>query len=328
MPMPQPTAITIGNFDGVHLGHVQLIQAAKQAAGPDGRVVALAFDPHPSAVLRPQSVPARLSTWQQRSDWLRAAGASQVIQLNPTRDFLNQTAREFLASIVREYSPICIVEGPDFQFGKNRSGTVDTLREFEGEFNYRTIIIPPIDAPLTDQSLVRVNSSMIRWLLVQGRVRVAAQLLGRPYELISMVARGDQRGRSIGVPTINLARPECLLPADGIYAGLATLPGGPTFPAAISVGTKPTFGQHPRVCEAHLIDYEGPLDHYGWTVRLEFHEWIRDQLTYTGIDPLVRQLHRDIHRVKEVEFARAPENRPGASRTSQANAFAHPSMCV
>lgn len=292
--MAQPTAITIGNFDGVHLGHAKLVQTSRALVGKTGRVVALVFDPHPMTILRPDAVPTRLSTMAQRTTWLRTMGVDEVVTLTPTCDFLGQSPREFIEKITANFSPGFIVEGPDFHFGKGRAGSVDTLHELEQSFGYQTHIVYPVEAALCDQSTVTVSSSVIRWLIQHGRVRDAGLLLGRPYELVSTVVSGDKRGRTIGVPTINLANTGCLLPADGIYAGRANRAEGETYPAAISIGTKPTFGEHPRTCEAHLIGYHGPLDDYGWNVRLQFTDWLRDQLTYTSVEPLIDQLKRDI----------------------------------
>jgi len=296
--MAHATAIPIGNFDGVHVGHIQLIRTARAAVGDDGRVIVLSFDPHPISILAPEKTPERLSTCEQRIQLLVDAGADEVACLNPTREFLNQVPEEFLSSFVDSYQPQVIVEGPDFHFGLGRAGTVQTLRDLESKHGYRTIIIDPVDIALTDHSLVRASSSMIRWLIHQGRVRDAALLLVRPYEITSQVTTGDRRGRTLGIPTANLSPNGLLMPADGIYAGLAWRPDGSSYPAAISIGNKPTFGGTSRVCEAHLLDYEGDYDDYGWDLRLQFDHWLRDQLTYSDVQSLVSQLQRDIQRVE------------------------------
>jgi riboflavin kinase/FMN adenylyltransferase len=231
--------------------------------------------------------------------WLKEAGADEVVALKPTREFLAQVPQAFMAAVCKEFSPSHIVEGGDFRFGSKRTGSVETIVELERTFGYRTTIVESVKAALSDQSVVRVSSTMIRWLLARGRVRDAAMLLGRPYELRSEVIMGDQRGRTIGLPTVNLAHSEQILPADGIYRGAATLPDGKQFVAAISVGTKPTFGEHPRICEAHLIGYDGPLDNYGWMVQVRFHDWLRDQLTFASVEQLVAQLRRDIRKTAE-----------------------------
>jgi riboflavin kinase/FMN adenylyltransferase len=177
------------------------------------------------------------------------------------------------------------------------------LREFEARYGFETIVVEPVEAVLTNQSVVRVSSSLIRWLLSRGRVQDAARLLGRPYEIDALIQRGDQRGRTLGFPTANLGSFDQLLPAEGIYAGIAQRIRNDQvagkWPAAISVGTKPTFGDNPRTCEAHLLDYDGPVNDYDWSIRLHFTHWLRDQLTYPNVDALIAQLHRDVAAVRQ-----------------------------
>jgi riboflavin kinase/FMN adenylyltransferase len=329
-------AVTIGNFDGVHRGHAALIQAARAAMAGEGReggcVVALSFDPNPLALLRPESVPPRLSTFAQRARWLKELGADEVVQVAPTREYLQQDAETFLGRLCEEWKPAFIVEGSDFRFGRGRGGSVDTLRRMESRYGYRTIVVDPVEVALSDQSLVRASSSLARWLLLHGRVRDAMIVLGRPFEIEAKIVPGDRRGRDIGFPTANLApvAHDQLLPGDGIYSGIAhrlPLPSGEgrgegshearhahpnaltpspcpdgrgEYVAAISIGTKPTFGAHPRVCEVHLLDYHGPLDEYGWSIRLQFTHWLRDQLTFASAAGLIEQLQRDIAQVREL----------------------------
>ncbi len=299
-------AITIGAFDGVHLGHQALIRAARSAAGDGGRVLVLAFEPHPLRMIRPREVPGRLSSFPQRRRWLMEAGADDVVALEPTPEFLSRSPRDFLEWLCAEHAPGVIVEGADFRFGRDRAGSVETLRQHERIYGYRTVVVDDVEAALGDHSLVRVASSLIRWLVGHGRVRDAALLLGRPYELECEVVHGDGRGGSaLGVATANLDHGRYLLPADGIYTGTATDPDGVACPAAISVGTKPTFGKHPRVCEAHLVDFDGRADEYGWKIKLEIHDWLRDQIAFENADLLVEQIHRDIARVRRETGASA-----------------------
>ena len=297
--MSAARAITIGAFDGVHRGHAALIEAARSAAGDDGQVVAVTFEPHPLRVLRGDQAPPQLSNLEQRTEWLQAAGADEVVTVQPTRDFLGQSPRSFLEWVVEQHKPSFIVEGPDFRFGYRRAGSNQTLREHEGTYGYRTIEVADVEGTLVDQATVRITSSLIRWLVRQGRVRDAGRLLGRAYELRGKVVPGDGRGRAqLGVSTANLDHGGLLLPADGIYAGVAKMAGGREYAAAVSIGTKPTFGEHPRVCEAHLIGYEPAADEYGWTMKLLITDWLRDQITYDAPGPLINQIHRDIERVK------------------------------
>ncbi len=235
------TAITIGNFDGVHAGHRALVAAARALAGVPGRVVALCFDPHPFSVLRPQLAPARLTTFPQREALLRQAGADAVVRLQPTTEFLALSPEQFIRSLIADYHPSAIVEGPDFHFGAGRKGSPATLAALGEGLGFSVQIVPPVEVVLEDQLTARASSTMVRWLLSVGRVADAARVLGRPHALSGMVRQGQRRGRTIGVPTANLEA-EQMLPADGVYAAVATLPDGRRCGAAMNVGTPPTFG--------------------------------------------------------------------------------------
>ena len=304
--MWRPTAIVIGNFDGVHLGHRALFHAARETVGAGGRVVALAFDPHPLSVISPPNVPPVLQPFDQRERDLLAAGADAVCVLRPTERLLSQEPGDFLADLVRDHRPSHMVEGPDFRFGRRREGGVDTLRAMGERLGFETVVIKPVRVALTDHALVPVSSTLIRWLVCRGRVRDAARALGRWFEIESTVEPGHRRGREIGFPTANLASTGGLLPHDGVYRGRAVLPDGSSRIAAISVGVNPTFRDDRRVCEAHLIDYDGPLDDYGWSIRLGFCDWLRDQVAYRSAPALVAQLRRDVDRCRSLAHSARP----------------------
>ena len=292
--MDAGTALLIGNFDGVHLGHVALVEHARQVASVGGHVIALAFDPHPVTVLRPGSEPRSLTTPRQRATLLAGAGCDEVRFMEPTRQRLGQPPEEFIEWIVEEFKPRWIVEGSDFRFGKGRAGDLENLRSLGKRHGFEVIEVPGVQAHRADLQLVEVRSGLIRDFICRGRIRDAAMLLGRPHALEGTVIKGEQRGRELGFPTANLDHGTLLLPADGIYAGTAVLGNGDKRIAAISVGTKPTFDEQPRVCEVHMLDHDGPLDDYGWTLEVRFEHWLRDQVAYEGVDPLVDQLHRDL----------------------------------
>jgi len=298
-------AITIGTFDGVHLGHQALVQRARTIVGSDGHVVAIAFGVHPMACLRPDQVPARLDSIEQRAEQLRAAGADEVALLQPSPELLGQEPEAFIGAIVDRHRPAAIVTGDDFHFGRGRRGSVATLRGLGVTMGFETVVVPPIEIALVDQSVVAVRSTLIRWLLRHGRIADATRCLGREFELRAQVVPGDRRGRTIGYPTANLdladhgAGPR-LVPGAGVYAGSATLPDGTERLAAISVGTKPTFGESPSTCEAYLLDHEAPVEEYGWTIRLRFAQRLRDQLRFAGLEPLLAQMDRDIDETRRV----------------------------
>lgn len=317
---PSSSVVTIGNFDGVHLGHAALIRRARRIAGDGGRVIALVFDPHPLSFLRPSATPARLSTFEQRRRWLSELRVDDVHRLEPTKELLSLSPEAFLEALVEEHHPSAIVEGSDFCFGKGRAGDVETLRELSSRFGYSAEIVPTVEGALDDELVIPVSSTNVRGLVREGRMRDAAALLGRPYEIVGRVVEGDRRGREIGCPTANLDTP-LLAPRDGVYAGLARLDDGRTFPAAVSVGTKPAFGDDlPRAVEAHLLGWDGPIPEgapeYGWTLRLEVRHWLRDQAPYPSVDALMTQIKRDIERTRaaiETDLAHAPTSLAGAS---------------
>lgn len=302
---PGRSVITIGNFDGAHLGHAALLRrcgelAALSAPAAKPRVVALSFDPHPTSILRPdQSPPARLTTFLRRTELLRELGADEVLKLSPTADLLAQSAQDFIAEIARDYAPIAFVEGPDFHFGHKRGGNVRVLSQIGSRLGFTLDVVPSVDVPLTDDTIVPASSTIARWLITQGRVRDAARVLGRHHELEGTVVRGDRRGRTIQFPTANLAA-ENLIPADGVYAALAVLPDGREWPAAVNIGTRPTFQGHDRRVEAHLIGAQTSdlaiATEYGWPLRLRLVGWLRDQVRFGSVPRLIEQLKRDCGR--------------------------------
>jgi riboflavin kinase/FMN adenylyltransferase len=303
-------AVSIGNFDGVHLGHAALVREAREAADAKaenaglerGRVVVVTFEPHPVSRLRPGAAPPRLTTSPERRRLLLAAGADEVVELDPSPALLAASPEEFTRTLRERMPWATIVEGDDFRFGHRRAGSVETLRQLGSAMGFSVREVRGVDVPLCDQTLVRASSSMVRWLLAHGRVRDAARLLGRPYELLSVTVPGDRRGRTIGFPTLNCGPVEQLMPADGVYGGVATLPGGGQALAAISIGTKPTFRQPgvpaPRTCEAYLLDTQLPLDWYGVSLRLSFVTWIREQRTYASLDALLERIRADVHDIR------------------------------
>lgn len=305
---PNQSVLTIGNFDGCHLGHAELVARARRIADQRGLpVAALAFDPHPASLLRPGGEPPRLTTFQQRTEQLRSLGVDEVHRLEPTPELLDQTPDAFIDRIIAQHAPAAIVEGTDFRFGKGRAGGMDTLAALGAARGFEAIAVEPVEVALSDHALVVASSTVTRWLLAHGRVRDAAKVLGRPYEMAGTVVSGDRRGRTIGYPTANLDSP-CLPPGDGVYAGLADLPDGRTVPAAISVGTKPQFtrGEAPRTTETFLLDVErdgsaiAGLAEYGWPIRLRFVGFLRDQGRFAGLDALLAQMDRDCARVRRM----------------------------
>ena len=302
--MPFASIITIGNFDGVHIGHREIVRQARALADQHGaRVLAVTFNPSPIAVLRPEHSPPQLGTIEQRIEALRDAGADRVVVLSPTPQLLGLSAEQFIDKLVADHHAVGFVEGEDFRFGNNRGGDTKLLAEMGKAHGYEVRILPRVETRLSDQTTAPVSSSLVRWLVGRGRVEDAAVCLGRDFELPGTIVKGDQRGRTIGIPTANLdpaAYAGLIVPMDGVYAG-SVLIDGDVCPAAISVGSKPTFGQNTLTAEAHLIGFthDDPDVLYGKPARFRFARWIRDQYPFPGVQALIQQLRRDI------DYARA-----------------------
>jgi len=289
--------MSIGNFDGLHLGHRKILETMKSFRHRDGasdetsRLAVVTFEPHPLTVLRPELAPPRLTPPALKETMLREASVDDYVILPPSPSVLNLRAEDFWAILRDEVKPAHLVEGSTFNFGKDRGGTIARLREWSVGTSVQLHVIDGVSVPLLDLQIVPVSSSIIRWLLANGRVRDAAICLGRPYLLEGPVVEGHHRGRSIGIPTANLRCDDQMIPADGVYAGRCTIDGA-IYPAAVSIGKTPTFGDQQRQVEAHLIGYEGDL--YGRTLHLELLDWLRDQMRFPGVARLKEQLARDV----------------------------------
>ncbi len=314
-PVSIPSVLTIGNFDGVHIGHAALIHTARALAAPqNARVIALAFDPHPLTLLRPDAAPARLMPFARRAELLKQLGADEVINLVPTPELLNKSPEDFIRTKVERHHAIAFVEGYDFHFGKGRAGNNKVLAALGKGLGFSTSVVEPVQVALTDHTIVTASSSLARWLIAHGRVRDAALVLGRPHELAGLVKQGDRRGRTIGLPTANLHSQD-MLPADGVYAAHAILPSGARHPAAVNIGPRPTFAGLERRVEAHILNLTAPvangpnipgLPEYDWPLRLELVAWVRDVQRFESIHHLTAQLHRDITRVHALSQSQPP----------------------
>ena len=288
--------MSIGNFDGIHVGHRRLLALADamRAQSPSGRVAIVTFEPHPLTVLRPELAPPRLTPSHTKQALLEAAGVDDYVILPPAPEVLNLSAEEFWRILRDEARPAHLIEGNNFTFGKDRGGTIDRLREWTVASDMKLDIVEPVDAVLLDLTIVPVSSSLIRWLVAHGRVRDAAICLGRPYALHGEVVRGFGRGRKLGVPTANLHCDDQLIPADGVYAGRCAIDGN-TYAGAVSIGSLPTFEERKFQVEAHLIGYDGDL--YGRAIDVELVDWVREQWKFTAVDALKAQIARDIREV-------------------------------
>jgi riboflavin kinase/FMN adenylyltransferase len=280
--------VSIGNFDGVHRGHVRLVGRLKQlAVARNAQAVVFTFDPHPVQLLRPEQAPVPLTTLGQRVELLASHGADLVIAYRTDRALLGMSAQQFFAEVVLgRLKTSVLVEGPDFRFGRDRAGDVALLEQLACDASVRLEIVEPV----FDDGQV-VSSSRIRSQLLAGEVDAAARGLGRPYALEGTVQEGAGRGKALGFPTANLAEITTLIPADGVYACRGVV-GEQEWAAAVNVGPNPTFGDAARKVEAHLLGFEGNL--YGRRLRVEFLSRLRETRTFAGADQLLAQVREDI----------------------------------
>ena len=291
--IPHGSVMSIGNFDGLHRGHARIIETMKAVrdASKSQRLAVVTFEPHPLTVLRPDLAPPRLTPPLVKRSLLEAAGVDDYVILPPTRDVLNMAAEEFWRILKEDVRVAHLIEGPTFNFGKDRRGTIQRLREWSAGTSVKLQVVDPVQIALLDLQIAPVSSSLIRWLLGHGRTRDAAICLGRAYTLEGTVVKGRQRGRTIGIPTINLDCGDQLIPADGVYVGKCNVDRVSKM-AAVSIGNAPTFKNAKWQIEAHLLDFSGDL--YGRTMQVEMIDWLREQRKYSSIDELKEQIHRDI----------------------------------
>ena len=299
--LPPGAALSVGNFDGIHLGHRRILQTMAGLCGGCPRAV-VTFEPHPLTVLRPDLAPPRLTPPALKRSLLAEAGVDDLVTLPPTPDVLGLSAEQFWAILRDSARPIHLVEGGTFTFGKGRGGTVGRLREWSAGTGVAVHVVDPVEVVLPNLHVVAVSSSLVRWLVSHGRMRDATACLGRAYVLEGRVVHGQHRGRTIGMPTANLDCGEQLIPADGVYAGRCSVDGIP-YPVALSIGTNPTFGDPSRQVEAHLVGYSGDL--YDRELRVEVGDWVRETVKFDGVKALKAQMRRDVGRA--VDFFAKPQ---------------------
>ena len=292
--MSETSVVLIGVFDGVHKGHQQLLNRAKEIA--DGRaIIALTFDPHPTTVYAPTKVPTSLTTLADRVELLKIHNAHQVAVMKFNEKFAAMSPEDFVANVlVGQLHASTVVVGKNFTYGHKAAGNVASLIA-EGLTHNFTVDVQELKA---DTEVI--SSSRIRALVVAGKVEEARTLLSRPHRLDGVVVHGEKRGREIGYPTANLGNIEGqTIPADGVYAGWLTV-GINFWPAAISIGTNPTFeGVRARQVEAYAIDQVG-LELYDKNASIEFGWRLRDTLKFDGLEPLLAQMKLDCDRARSL----------------------------
>ncbi|MBT8496095.1 MAG: bifunctional riboflavin kinase/FAD synthetase [Deltaproteobacteria bacterium] len=288
-------AIALGNFDGVHVGHQALLRRAADRAG-GGDTVVYTFEPHPARVLAPKLAPPLLTSLDRKLELLDQAGASAVVVEPFTREFAGKSTSDFHA-ILKAMGAKYLVVGYDFTYGSKRSGSVETLRSFASEAGLGIDVVDAVDA----DGLV-ASSTKIREFIGEGNMPGAALLLGRPHEAQGVVIRGAGRGRTIGIPTANIAPGPELLPPAGVYAVRVERPAGEpsaSLPGAANLGVNPTFQDDGRLSlEVHILDFDEDL--YGQPLRIEFIERLRGEKRFSGPDQLIAQIHQDIAKAREI----------------------------
>jgi riboflavin kinase/FMN adenylyltransferase len=296
------SVVTIGEFDGVHRGHQYIVARAAELGRERGLpVVAITFDPHPDEVVRPGSHPPLLCSARRRAELLAGLGVDAVCVLPFTLEFSRLDPDEFVrAVLVDKLHAAAVVVGEDFRFGHKARGDVQLLDKLGEKYDYTVE-----GRPLLVSDHATISSTTIRRLLEAGDVAEAAKALGRPHRVEGVVVRGQQRGRQLGFPTANVeSPPHTAIPADGIYAGwLATLDesGQETnrWPAAISIGTNPTFDGQTRTVEAYALD-RTDLDLYGLHAAIDFATRLRGTQRFDSVEALVEQMHRDVDQAREL----------------------------
>lgn len=296
-----PTVVTLGNFDGVHRGHKAVLQTVLQLASErDAQTVAVTFDPHPVSVLHPERAPAPVTSLEHRLDLIEHVGLDAVLVQEFTRELAQMSPEDYARTVFVDALHACaVVVGEDTRFGHKNSGDAATLRELGARYGFEVLTV----ADLGEGQ--RWSSSLVRQRLGDGDVAGAAAVLGRPHRVMGTVVHGDHRGRELGYPTANLTQDaEGMIPADGVYAGWLTRVAldddqERVLPAAISVGTNPTFEGTQRRVEAYVLD-RTDLDLYGEQVAVEFVERLRPTLKFDSVEELLTVMADDVQRCREV----------------------------
>ena len=307
-PCPAPrggSVVTIGAYDGVHLGHRALIDRVRKMAADRGIASALVtFDQHPARLVRPESAPLLLTDPEQKLELLEGTGLDLLLVVRFDEERAKESPEDFVTEVLVDcLGTKAIVVGEDFHFGHQRRGNVGLLRAMGAEagFEVAPIELLGADGQPADES-AQVSSTAIRTALAAGDVERAAALLGREHEVRGVVDRGDGRGGpELGFPTANVSVPDdVLLPADGIYAGWYTRPDGARHPTAISLGRRPTFYEtaHASLLEAHLLDFSGDL--YGERARVAFVQRLRGEVRFDSVEALIEQMGRDCEQARRI----------------------------
>lgn len=294
--------LTIGNFDGLHIGHQKIMQAARDIASQKNtQLIVMTFDPHPVAILHPEKAPERLACLEYKKYLFAEQGVDILLLLKDDKELMELSAKEFIENfLVEKIAPSVVVEGDDFHFGANRSGNVNTLTFMGTENGFETVIVEPVNVKLSIGASVKVSSTIIRNLLIEGKVSDVAGALGRCYKLEGKVISGRGKGRELGFPTANLSKTNQLVPAEGVYAGRVQIADtqvglfdAEAQNAIFSIGTTRTYGsENPLLIEAHILDKKvGDLK--GRFMAMDFVDRIREQRQFDNEKQLSEQIAKD-----------------------------------
>jgi riboflavin kinase/FMN adenylyltransferase len=306
-PSSEARAVTIGAFDGVHLGHQAVLRLVRELATARGlRAAVVTFDRHPAEIVRPESAPKVLTSLDQKLELLEATGAVDDCLVLPfdearSKETADEFVEELLVGVLRAR---LVVVGADFHFGYRRRGDVPLLQHMGADLGFEVLglgLVASPDGTVAADSGLPYSSTRVRNLLAAGDVAGAAAILGHPHEVRGIVEHGDRRGRELGFPTANVAVPERIcLPADGVYAGTFVDAAGVERPAAISLGRRPTFYEDSglRLLEAHVLDFDGDL--YDQAVAVRFVAHLRAQERFDDVEALVAQMQRDVAEARRV----------------------------
>ena len=285
-------AITIGNFDGVHIGHQALLHEVVETADRiDGTAVAMTFEPHPMRVLNPEGYPALITLFEQKSELIAAAGIDVLLAVPFTQGFAGIPARDFIEELlIGRIGMRAIVVGKDYAFGKNREGDLNTLQGWTDELGFQVRLVDWIQGPKNGGH--RISSTKIRQLIEDGRMDQAQRLLGRHYQIRGDVTHGrDRGGKLLGFPTANITLQDELCPKTGVYA-VTVETGDQIYQGVANIGYSPTFADHLFTVEVHILDFDSDI--YGQKIRVNFVERLRDEKKFSGIDALSEQIRKDI----------------------------------
>ncbi len=287
--------VTVGTFDGVHLGHRAVLEAVvAMASARSGSAVAVTFDPHPRAVIHPEDPPVVLTSMDEKRRRLEDAGIDILSVIPFTRQVQMMSPEAFVSTYLVKYlGAQVVVLGYDHGFGKGRSGDPDTMRALGHRFGFDVSVVPP-----TLAGEGPVSSSRLRDVIRSGRIDEAREMLGGGYPVSGRVAHGDGRGRALGYPTANIVPDDAmkLLPPDGVYVAKAFVPE--PYAAVVNLGVRPTFNGKNRLFEAHLLDFSGDL--YGRRISLELVNRLRDERRFASSEALITQIHKDGQRAREI----------------------------